>query len=140
MRRPHQEGLTLVELLVAITIFGLIITAVLSMLPSLFKLNRATSDAQATSAYAKSVMESTRIHWLTKVTPTAPSTDAYPNFTAGTLPSGLPTVPSTLTCDAPAVTAEGSATPVGRRRLTIKCTAKSTQQSSSFVAEFGRPQ
>lgn len=139
MTQRPKHGFTVVELLIAIVMFTVIIVAVLGALPNLYRVNRSTSDKQVQSAYAKNVMEAVRSSWLTSTTPIAPSTDQYPNFTAGTLPT-LPAAPSSLSCQTPAVTAVGTATPIGRRRVTLTCTTVSGGNVTSFVVEFGRPQ
>lgn len=139
MTRHQEHGFTIVELLIAIVLFTVIVVAVLGALPNLYRVNRSTSDNQVQSAHAKNVMEAVRSFWLTPLTPTAPSTDQFPNFTAGTLPA-LPAAPSSLSCQAPTVTAVGTATPIGRRRISLTCTTVSGGNVTSFVVEFGRPQ
>lgn len=139
MKRPEQ-GLTLVELLIAMVIFALIITGTLSILPHLVKVNRNSGDRQTISIYANGVIEQTRVWWLTKVN--AP--DAYPNFTAGTLPSGLISAPTGVTCATPAVsvvatTGVSPATTVSRRLLSITCTPTS-QPAVTVVSQIGRPE
>ncbi|CAM3680817.1 hypothetical protein DESA109040_19735 [Deinococcus saxicola] len=139
MKQHPESGLTIIELLVAISIFLVIVTFVLAALPNLFQINRRTGTAQTVSIYATSVIEQTRRSWLTKTAPVAPATDAYPLFTAGTLPTTLPAAPAGLSCTAPAVSTQGTATPPGRRRITVTCTPTGFS-AISYVAEIGRPE
>ncbi|UBV43561.1 prepilin-type N-terminal cleavage/methylation domain-containing protein [Deinococcus taeanensis] len=142
MIHPNRtQGVTLIELLVAMAILGIIVSTVLAIIPRLYQVNRTNVQAQLASTYARTVMESVRSHWLVPVYPIPTSGDLYPNFTSGTLPSPLPTAPSGLTCAAPTVTAEGTASPVGRRTISVTCTSNSnTTQKFTFVGQFGRPE
>lgn len=138
MKAQGNSGLTLVEVMVAVAIFAILIGAILPIFTGLFRVNRDTVNIQTVGSYAQSVAEQTRALWLTGVTPVAPSTDSYPAFTAGQLPTPLPAPPANVSCAAPLVEAVGSAIPVGRRRLTVTCTPAG-KPAIVFVIEIGRP-
>ncbi|GGL79266.1 hypothetical protein GCM10010840_16410 [Deinococcus aerolatus] len=139
MKGRAESGLTLVEVMVAVGIFAVLIGAILPIISDLFRVNRDTVNVQTIGSYAQSVGEQTRTLWLTRVTPVAPSTDAYPSFTAGQVPNPLPSPPANVSCAAPLVEAVGSASPVGRRRLTVTCTPPG-KPAMVFVIEIGRPE
>lgn len=131
----------MLEVMIAISIFSVIMVTVLSILPTVFKVNSHTAKSQDASLYARTVIEQTRNYWLTKVTPAPGTADAYPYFTSGAFPSDLPTVPSSLTCD-PLSTSTlptvNPPTPIARRRLTVSCTPQGST-AQVFVVEIGRP-
>lgn len=140
-RLPRREqGLTLIEVLVALTIFGFLIAIVFAGLPASYRVNRANSDNVSAVRYARTVMESTRAFWLSKATTGSAGADSYPNFTAGTLPTNLPTVPPGLSCPAPTVTNVSSGAQVNRRRVSLSCTPTQGGSTMTFVVEFGRPE
>lgn len=151
-RTEHQTGLTLLEVMVAIALFAVLMAAVSSSLPSMFRLNRSTTSVQSISSHAKNVIDLTRSFWLTPTTSTTPGSDHYPNLTSGTLPDDLPETPPNLTCLDP-VTQEvtsmvkpgsTSVPPVTwttRRRITVSCRDKASSGAyTDFVAEIGRPE
>ncbi|AFZ67480.1 PulJ/GspJ family protein [Deinococcus peraridilitoris] len=124
--RP-QAGLTLIEVLVALALFGVVSTVVLASLPGLYRLNRTSGEEQDVTVHARTVMEGVRAAWQSRAL-----------FDAGVLPQ-LPPDPAGFSCGAPGVMVvdTGRATP-RRRRLTLTCT-RADHAPVIFVAEFGRP-
>lgn len=133
----RHSGFTLVELLIAVGLVMLLITMILPTLSQTFGVNRTALTAQAVTVYAKGVIEQTSALWLTRDT-TAGATDPYPWLSAGSLPV-LQAAPSGVTCQTPSSVMLGTATPVGRRRLTLTCTSTATG-TLTFVMDIGRPQ
>lgn len=132
-----HSGFTLVELLVAMGLVLVLVTVILPSLTQTFSVNRAAVGAQAVTIYAKSVIEQTSALWLTRETDPG-AADPYPRLSAGTLPA-FQAAPSGITCQTPSSVALGTASPVGRRRLTVTCTAATTG-TLTFIMDIGRPQ
>lgn len=138
--KQNTQGLTLIEVLVALAIFSIIVVSVLGIMPGIYRTNGSTRDAQEANNYARSVTESFRIHWMTPTTPAAGSTDRYPAFTAGTLPT-LPATPTGLTCDTPVVANKTpGVSPTTRRSVSLTCTTKQGNKKATYTVEFGRPE
>lgn len=133
----RHSGFTLIELLIAVGLVMVLITMILPALTQTFGVNRTALTAQAVTVYAKGVIEQTSALWLTRDS-TAGAADPYPWLSAGTLPI-LQAAPSGVTCQPPSSSPLGTASPLGRRRLTIKCTATATG-TLTFVMDIGRPQ
>ena len=152
-RSARQEGLTLIEVMVAVSLFIVLMLAVTSALPTLFRLDRETTTVQANNVYARNVIDQTRALWMTPTGSLSSDQDHYPDLTTGKIPTNLPAVPAGLSCVAPPQTEEiakmeaptsTSTTPVywtTRRKITVSCRAAgSTQAYTNFVAEIGRPE
>lgn len=131
-RATREAGLTLIEVLIALAIFTVLSIAVLSVLPTLFKVNRSNQNDQAVTVAAKAFMESVRTSY-----------SAQSTFDAGTLPAAPDTsLMGGLTCTTSQtnpvptwVTASGS--PM-LRRVTLSCTGTG-QPNYAFTLDFGRP-
>ncbi|WP_158679920.1 type II secretion system protein J [Deinococcus sp. NW-56] len=129
MRNQKEQGLTLIEVLVALSIFAIVSVAVLSMFPAIFKLNSQTRADQAVTIGAKQFMEQTRTNFSSAA-----------GFTAGTLPSApAAATVNNYTCE-PSVGNQQSdaAGVVIIKRVTLKCTHTS-QPEQTFVLDFGKP-
>lgn len=132
MRTQTEQGLTLIEVLVAISIFAIVSVAVLSMFPAIFKLNSQTRADQAVTVGAKQFMEQVRANYSSGAgfdagtLPPAPAAADVNNYTC------LPTVSDQ------AATTTGSTTTVIIKRVTLDCTHTS-QPRQTFVLDFGKP-
>lgn len=129
MKAQAEQGLTLIEVLVALAIFTIVSVAVLSMFPAIFKLNSQTRADQAVTIGAKQFMEQARVNF-----------SSTSGFTAGTLPSApAAATVNNYTCE-PSVTNQQSDTAgvVIIKRVTLDCTHTS-QPQQTFVLDFGRP-
>ena len=58
-----RKGLTLVELLVAIVVFGIAMTVLLMPLTQSFRMTRATTDSLSLNTQAQNILESIRGQW-----------------------------------------------------------------------------
>lgn len=129
MRTQREQGLTLIEVLVAISIFAIVSVAVLSMFPAIFKLNGQTRADQAVTIGAKQFMEQARANFSTSS-----------GFTAGTLPSApAATTVNNYDCEPSVANQQSDAAGVVMvKRVTLDCT-HSSQPRQIFVLDFGRP-
>lgn len=132
MRQQAEQGLTLIEVLVAISIFAIVSVAVLSMFPAIFKLNSQTRADQAVTVGAKQYLESVRVNFSTRAQFDAATTAALSAAPSGSDVNGY-------TCergvqDIPGV--PGGAIII--KRVTLTCTHTS-QPEQTFVLDFGRP-
>ncbi|MDL2344038.1 prepilin-type N-terminal cleavage/methylation domain-containing protein [Deinococcus sp. MIMF12] len=132
MKGRAEEGLTLIEVLVALSIFAIVSVAVLSMFPAIFKLNSQTRADQAVTIGAKQYLESVRLEFAT-----AADFDAATTSSLAAGPSGASV--NNYEC-APAVTntATDSSSTVIIKRVTLTCT-HDTEKDQTFVLDFGRP-
>lgn len=129
MKGRAEQGLTLIEVLVALSIFAIVSVAVLSMFPAIFKLNNQTRADQAVTVGARQFMEEARVNFATPA-----------GFEAGTLPDA----PAAGTVNGYTCTRKvdpvGGTTPPIIKRVTLTC--EHTTQSPKkleFSLDFGRP-
>lgn len=135
-----SSGFTLVEMLVAIALLAIIGAALVTFLPTIVTLNRTATVDQGTTVFAKRFFENVRRSW-----------QVSGNFDSGTIIvknadgteqtlvlSGTETnVASSTGCTAVAADPDsGVYTPPVRKRVALAC----QNGTSTFVAEFGRPQ
>lgn len=131
MKQQTEQGLTLIEVLVAISIFAIVSVAVLAMFPAIFKLNSQTRADQAVTIGAKQYLESVRPEFSTTAKFDAVTTTSLP---AG--PSG--TSVNNYTCERAVEMPTTAAGIVIIKRLTLRCTHTS-QPTHTFTLDFGRP-
>lgn len=132
MKRQRQQGLTLIEVLVAITIFAIVSVAVLAMFPTVFRLNSQTRADQAVTIGAKQYLEA--------IQPSFSTTKSFDAVTAASLPAG-PSGNSVnnYTCERTVTAVQTNSTgTVIIKRVTLTCT-HSSQPTQTFVLDFGRP-
>lgn len=72
MRNQTTDGFTLVELLAAIVIMGLLITAVLAPLTSLFRQTATSTQTLQATTQAQGALETIRGQWRSPPTPSSP--------------------------------------------------------------------
>ena len=132
--RSRTGGLTLIEMLVAIAMLGVLATSTVAFLTTLPKVNRQTSDDQGVTIAAKTYIEDAKASW----------SDAT-NFDNGTLPTVTDAKyqASGYTCTAATATVDTTTLPVPRlKRVTFTCTGTRSDVAGrvySFVAQVGRP-
>jgi prepilin-type N-terminal cleavage/methylation domain-containing protein len=132
-----QSGFSLIELLIAMAIIGMIATALMAFMPTMTRMNRNTRADQEITTAAKRFMEEVRGAWLDPA-------DGPGNFDAATFADG--TAIQGYSVSGPAVNCTASVTdpdagafsPVRRKQASLSCSL-SGQSPSVFVAEFGRP-
>lgn len=131
--KSSKNGFTLLETLVAVAIFTIMMTAIMSMFPTVFKVNRQTRADQSTTIAAKSYMEQMRTHLSstanfdsnsTLPAPAASSTDGY-------------TCTPSMTQVQGGITTKGVAVPL-IQRVTLSC-ARTGESTLIFTEDFGRP-
>ncbi|WP_034385477.1 prepilin-type N-terminal cleavage/methylation domain-containing protein [Deinococcus sp. YIM 77859] len=128
----RQQGLTLIEVLVAITIFAIVSVAVLAMFPTIFKLNSQTRADQAVTIGAKQYLEGIRSSFSTTVSFDAAATASLP-----AAPSGSSV--NSYSCERTVTNVQTSSTgTVIIKRVTLTCTHTS-QPTRTFILDFGRP-
>ncbi|MCP2015022.1 prepilin-type N-terminal cleavage/methylation domain-containing protein [Deinococcus sp. HSC-46F16] len=132
MKQRAEQGLTLIEVLVALAIFTIVSVAVLSMFPAIFKLNSQTRADQAVTVGAKQYMESVRTNFSTSTLFDTATTASLPPAPSGNEVNGY-TCERGVT-DVPNPT--GGLTII--KRVTLTCTHTS-QPEQTFVLDFGRP-
>lgn len=112
------RGLTLVEMLVAITLLAIIGAAIVAFLPTIVTLNRSSTEDQETTVVAKKFFEDAR--------------SGFENTTADTFADvALPAVPEG--CTAANENFNDSEGEVYIRRVSLTC------DTDVFTADFGRP-
>ncbi len=133
-------GFSLIEIIVAIAILGIVSTAVLTFLPSVTNVNQNTKTDQDITIVAKRFMEEVRAAWLD-------GTNGQIYFDSGTLSDGTTAVDTyqpNYSTDAPNCTASvsdpdaGTYTPIQRKQVSLSCT-EDDGTSTTFTLEFGRP-
>jgi len=129
MKRHRQEGLTLIEVLVSLAIFGIISAAVLGMFPLIFKMNRQTQVDQVITIEAKKFMEGARIAF-TDQTKFELGKSKLPDAPAASNVGGY-----TCTSDAPATM---SGTKILWREVKLSCELTG-QPTYTFVLKLGNP-
>lgn len=120
-----QDGFTLVEALVAIAILGVILAAIVSLLPSLVSVNARTTDEQRAVLAAKAYFESARSALRT-------------NFEVSPESIAVPGVGDGLACTRyPAqVLEELGGSPV-LKRIKLECAVRGRQYN--FTLDVGKP-
>ena len=132
MRSRAEQGLTLIEVLVALAIFAVVSVAVLSIFPTVLKLNRQTRADQAVTIGAKQFIESARVTFSTQ---TSFDTATTSSLSAG--PSG--TSVNNYNCTREVSNVQSTATGlVVIKRLVLTCT-HSNEPTQTFSLDFGRP-
>jgi len=127
-----QQGLTLIEVLVAISIFAVVSVSVLAMFPIIFKLNSQTRADQAVTIGAKRYLESIRPSFSTRA-----NFDAVTTASLAAGPSGA-TV-NNYTCERQVLDVPNPATgTVIIKQVTLTCNHAS-QPPQTFRLDFGRP-
>lgn len=122
----RTRGLTLIEVLIAMSILSVIAAAIMAALPSLVTMNRASLDDVNVTVVAKTYLERVRDEWTTQAA-----------FDAGMLPA-VPTPPG-RTCTASVTDPDaGAFTPAIRKRVTFTCSATNANPLV-FRVELGRP-
>lgn len=146
MRHSADAGLTLIEVLVALTLFAVISMAVLGMLPGVLRINSQTRNDQGVTVAAKQYLEKARAKFNDpEINPATNKAYGLEAFVLGS--TALPAVPSSSEMNGYACTAglsdqltspgsTGSLVMV--RRLSLECT-RSAQPTQTFVVDLGRP-
>lgn len=124
-----RHGLTIIEVLLALTLLGVVAASVVGMFPNIVKLNRATAVDQTTTLAVKQFMESVRGSWSERARFDA-ATLANGAAVEGHALAGTPCTSRVQDPDAGAFT-----TPI-RKRVIVSC---SGAQPVAFVLELGRP-
>lgn len=132
MKGRPEQGLTLIEVLVAISIFAIVSVAVLAMFPAIFKLNSQTRADQAVTIGAKQYLESVRPEFSTAAKFDATTTSSLAAGPSGSAVNGYVCAREVLGL---AGTPGG---PVIIKRVTLDCT-HTNQPRQTFVLDFGRP-
>ena len=118
-----SQGFTLVELLVAIAILGLIIVAIGALLPGLAGVNRASAQQQTTVLAARAYFEQVRSQLKNSFSSALPAPTATPGVTCTTSESQrYSAVDTTLRVS---------------RTVTLNCSASG--RSSSFSLTVANP-
>ncbi len=120
-----MKGLTIIEVLIAVTILAVLAVAALTAIPTFLRLNQATAEDQAVTAQARTFMETLRSQWRD---PAA--------FAAGSLP--VVPAPAGYRCEA-SVTDPDPGSPGIRKRVMLTCT-RDAGGDYTFIVELGRPQ
>jgi len=125
--KRHQQGLSIIEILISIVVIGVLITTTLTVLPGLLSINRKTADDEDVTITTKTLMENLRTSWSTRS-----------GFDAATLPA-VTTTTSGFTCTATqAAQGTTTSTTIERRRVTLTC-IRSGNTTKTYIVEFGRP-
>ncbi|MFC4638986.1 PulJ/GspJ family protein [Deinococcus hohokamensis] len=127
-----DQGLTLMEVLVAIALFAVVSVAALALFPTVFRVSGQTQADQAVTIAAKQYMEQARVLYSTQT-----------GFDSGALPSAPASHLGGYTCTAPAATAQAQNTAVTPplaliKRVTLTCT-KPSAPPLTFSLDLGRP-
>lgn len=110
------RGLTLIEMLVAITLLAIIGAAIVAFLPTIVTLNRTATEDQETTVVAKAFFEDVRAAF-----------EDGANFESGSLPA------TPEGCVVGGENFNDSEGEVYIRRISLTCA------TDVFTAEFGRP-
>lgn len=132
------QGFTLIEVLVAMAILGVILVAVLGMLPSLTSTNAASRNEQRAVLAAKSYFENVRAEYARLGAPSGQGFDKDPTTIdlTGTGDGLTCTRKAADTVTSAPLTNGGVAVPV-LKRVTLTCTIQSREYT--FALDIPRP-
>lgn len=139
MNKPtHTQGFTLIEALIATAILGLIMVAVMSLLPSLATTNAASRNEQRAVLAAKAYFENVRAEYARLGAPAGQGFDKDPTTIAldGTGDGLTCTRNAATTVTSAPLTTGGVAVPV-LKRVTLTCTIQG--RDYTFALDIPRP-
>lgn len=137
-----QSGLTLLEVLVSIAIFGMLSIAILGVYPHIFKTNGQTRDDQVVTIQAKRYLEKVQINYGDLIAYNKAASAGTPKKELSALV--LPALPASsevngYTCGA--TTTNKQTTSSGTvliLRVELKCTRTNAPQQKFWI-DLGRP-
>lgn len=131
--KQAQAGLTIIEVLMAIALFGIVSAATLALLPNLFRLNANSRDDQALTLVAKAYFEGVQQRWTdpTNGRFAFQNDDAPPAFSSSFTPTGMACAPS-------GTVPLQNGTQKLVREVTLTCSGGGS--AFSFTSQFGRPE
>lgn len=136
MNTFKTRGLTIIEILVAILILGVVSAAVLSAFPGLLRLNQQASTEQRVTIVATNVMEDVRQWWTTE-SQAVWSSSANVDQLESSL-NGAVTVDADAELSCAGLDVSDPSGDLTRLRVEFECTPSGGAEYS-FVVELGRP-